>query len=145
MLLDALWPASALLIAFAALVDARGERHLHVEGRPLLAVPISCSLVAIGSLVVDHSAGINLLAVVLASGTLGLVLVRLALTFRENARLLALTRAESVTDALTGLGNRRRLVSDLERALVEAHMRPVLLIRPRRLQGLQRQLRPSRW
>jgi len=127
-LLDALWPASALLIALAAWVDARRERSLELEGRALLVVPVVCSLVAIGILVVDHSAGINLAAVILAAGTLALVLLRLAGTFRENAQLLALTRAEAVTDALTGLGNRRRLVLDLERALADAHARPAILM-----------------
>ncbi len=88
-LLDALWPASALLIALAGWIDARGERRLELEGRPLLAVPVVCTLVAIGILLVDHSAGVNLLAVLLAAAVLVLVLLRLAVTFRENGRLLA--------------------------------------------------------
>ena len=126
--LDALWPASALLVALAAWVDARRERSLELEGRPLLVVPVICSLAAIGILVVNHFARINLAAVILSAGTLGLVLLRLAATFRENAQLLALTRAEAITDALTGLGNRRRLVLDLERALADAHARPAILM-----------------
>ena len=127
-LLDVLWPASALLVALAAWVDARRERSLELEGRPLLAVPVVCSLVVIGILVTDHFSRLNLAAVLLAAATLGLVLVRLAGTFRENARLLALTRAEAITDALTGLGNRRRLVLDLERTLADAHARPAILM-----------------
>lgn len=127
-LLDALWPASALLIALAAWVGVRRERHLELEGRPLLAVPVVCSLAAIGILMGDHYARINLAAVILAAGTLGLVLVRLVDTFRENASLLALTRAEAITDALTGLGNRRRLMLDLERALEDAEAPPAILM-----------------
>jgi diguanylate cyclase (GGDEF)-like protein len=45
------------------------------------------------------------------------VLTRLALTFRENGNLLRRTTDEAVTDALTGLGNRRRLISDLDTAM----------------------------
>ena len=47
------------------------------------------------------------------------ILLRLALAFRENRRLLERTRLESVTDPLTALGNRRRLIRDLEAALAD--------------------------
>jgi diguanylate cyclase (GGDEF)-like protein len=39
------------------------------------------------------------------------------LMFSENRRLLIATRAEARTDALTGLGNRRRLLEDVTRVL----------------------------
>ena len=115
--LDILWPASNLLVAGAAWVDARGERSFDVAGRPLLAVPAVCALVGIGILVFDHFSAVNLLAVTLSALTLLLVIGRLGVTFRENSRLYAMTHQEAVTDALTGLGNRRKLVSDLERRL----------------------------
>jgi diguanylate cyclase (GGDEF)-like protein len=82
-----------------------------------LAVPAFCALVATGILVYDHFARLNLLAVVLATATLGLVIVRLAVTFHENRRLFELTRQEATTDALTGLANRRQLLADLDRRL----------------------------
>ena len=70
----------------------------------------------------------------------------LDLTFRENAGMLRASRDEALTDALTGLGNRRALTRDLERALADAPTsRPARprALRPRRLQALQRHLRPS--
>ena len=98
-------------------LGGRPEPSLELEGRPLFAVPSACAVLAIGVLVYDHFDRVNLLAVGLATATLLAVVVRLAVTFRENRRLFELTRHESVTDALTGLGNRRKLLSDLERAL----------------------------
>jgi diguanylate cyclase (GGDEF)-like protein len=46
--------------------------------------------------------------------------VRLAITFRENRRLFELTRTEAVTDLLTGLGNRRKLLNELDAVLSSA-------------------------
>jgi diguanylate cyclase (GGDEF)-like protein len=115
--IDVLWPLSSLLIATAAWVRANDEKQLHTHGRPLLAVPAACALVAIGILLYDHFAQLNVVAVGLATVTLLLVIVRLGLTFRENARLFALTHHESLTDALTGISNRRRLLADLHRVL----------------------------
>ena len=61
--------------------------------------------------------------------------------------MLAASREEASTDALTGLGNRRSLTRELERVAAEATPeRPALPrdLRSRRLQGLQRHLRPPR-
>jgi diguanylate cyclase (GGDEF)-like protein len=126
--IDILWPAALLLIAASAWVNDRTRAGLSVEGRPLLAVPTACALVATGILVYDHFNRLNMLAVALASATLGLVIVRLAVTFRENGRLLALTRREATTDSLTGLANRRQLVTDLERRLPGDSGSPTMLM-----------------
>jgi diguanylate cyclase (GGDEF)-like protein len=115
--IDILWPLAMLLVASSAWARDQSRAGLDVAGRPLLAVPAVCALVATGILVYDHFARLNILAVVLATATLGLVIVRLAMTFRENRRLFELTRQEATTDALTGLANRRQLLADLERRL----------------------------
>lgn len=124
--IDALWPAALLLIASAAWADDRSE--LRVDGRPLLAVPAACALLSTAILVYDHFRPFNLLAVVLATSALLLVVVRLAVTFRENSRLFELTRHEATTDQLTELGNRRKLLLDLERRLRGETMEPTLLM-----------------
>ena len=75
------------------------------------------------------------------------VMIRLTLTFRQNVGMLRASRDEALTDALTGLGNRRALTRDARRrarrgrARVAARARA---LRPRRLQALQRHLRPPR-
>lgn len=145
-LLDVTWPAALLLIAIASWADGAGRRRIDTQGRILLAVPAVCAIAASTVLAADHFHRVNLLAIVLALGALGCVLVRLALAFRENRRLLELTRAEAVTDALTGLGNRRRLLTRPGAAAGERCRRTGVRardLRPRRLQGLQRLLRPS--
>jgi two-component system, cell cycle response regulator len=126
--IDVLWPTALLLIAASAWVNDRTRAGLTVEGRPLLAVPAICAVIATGVLVYDHFTRLNILAIALATGTLALVVVRLAMTFRENSRLFELTRQEAITDVLTGLGNRRQLLNDLERRLSSDPVAPTLLM-----------------
>jgi diguanylate cyclase (GGDEF)-like protein len=66
--------------------------------------------------VIDHFYRVNLLALLLATACMGAVLAWLALTFAQNLSVLAASREEAITDVLTGLGNRRLLERDLERA-----------------------------
>jgi diguanylate cyclase (GGDEF)-like protein/putative nucleotidyltransferase with HDIG domain len=129
--IDATWPAGMALLANAAWVgdSSRHDRVVDVEGRPLLIIPASCVALAVGVLVLDHFKRLNLLTLVLAIGTLAFVVARLALTFRENRRLFELTRHEAITDSLTGLGNRRQLMNQLEEVIADASVEdPWLLV-----------------
>ena len=116
--LDIFWPGAMLLVAASAWAGDRGK-ELEVEGKPLFTVPAACALLAIAVLAYDHFQQFNLLAIGFATATLLAVVVRLAVTFRDNRRLYELTRGEAITDALTGLGNRRKLLRDLDRLLDE--------------------------
>jgi two-component system cell cycle response regulator len=126
-LLDALWPASMLVIAQAPWARRSSAKRLDVEGKPLLAAPALCGLLAIGILAYDHVEGVSGVAAGFAFATLVLVLARTALTFRDNGRLLDRNRHEAVTDALTGMGNRRSLLRDLESACADGRQ-AVLMI-----------------
>jgi two-component system, cell cycle response regulator len=117
-LFDIGWPLGGLMTAVAAwLPDTRAAFAVRGNGRAI-ALPLLLAVVALGVLVYDHFDPTNVLAVLLASASLLAVLVRLALAFRENAEVIEKTRIESLTDPLTGLGNRRRLVDDLTRELL---------------------------
>jgi diguanylate cyclase (GGDEF)-like protein len=94
----------------------------------MLALPALATLLALGLLVYDHYSRLNEVALWLATAAVAAAVVRFALTFRENLRTLGASEIEAATDALTSLGNRRALISDLERIAAEAtRERPVLL------------------
>lgn len=127
-ILDALWPASMLLLAAAVWQPPR-RMDVPLIGRPLLATSLVCAAVGLAILVVDHFHRLNLLAVGLAAATLAAVAIRLVFTFRENTRIVELLRTRAVTDALTGLANRRQLVDDLARVLADGdRAEPRLLV-----------------
>src|SRR5205823_2762725 len=78
------------------------------------------TLTATGVLVAASQLRVHALARVLASVTIVLVLARTALTFWENSRLLETSRREALTDSLTALANRRKLLVDLEAEIESA-------------------------
>jgi diguanylate cyclase (GGDEF)-like protein len=77
-------------------------------------MPLIAGTMAVGVLVWDHFDTLNRVSVLLAGTTLVVVLVRLAVSFRENLSLVDALRADASTDALTGLANRRELFGDLD-------------------------------
>jgi diguanylate cyclase (GGDEF)-like protein len=62
----------------------------------------------------DHFYRVNPVALIAASLGLAAVIARMALTFNEHLAMLRTSRIESLTDQLTGLGNRRALMQRLE-------------------------------
>ncbi len=110
-LIDLGWPVGALLVGIAAM---RPEVRMRPEARTgTIVVPGLFGFAALALLVVDHFVRLNPLALGLATASIFLMLVRLYLTVQDNRRMLVTSRLEATTDALTGLGNRRRLTTDL--------------------------------
>jgi diguanylate cyclase (GGDEF)-like protein len=119
-IVDVGWAAGALLMAAAAWQAPPGRHARQLDGWLVLVLPALFGLVCLGVLVYDHFARVNLLSLALASSGFVAVIGRMALTFRENLRMLRSARHEAMTDALTSLGNRRRLMHDLARELGDA-------------------------
>jgi diguanylate cyclase (GGDEF)-like protein len=109
------WTATLALAAWlpATAADAAVAR---ADGHRIVA-PILMALVGIALLAVGNFVAIGVTALVLGVACLVAVVVHLVFTFDQNRRMLATSREEAVTDALTGLANRRALMVDLERAL----------------------------
>jgi diguanylate cyclase (GGDEF)-like protein len=112
-ILDLGWPVAALLIGLAAW---RPEVRASYGARTgtMNVLPGIFGFAALVLLVVDHFVGLNPLALWLATGSILVMLVRLYLAVHDNARMLGHSRIEASTDALTGLGNRRQLSTDLD-------------------------------
>jgi two-component system cell cycle response regulator len=115
-LLDAAWPLGALLLATAAWMDPGHRRPAPQQGIRLALIPAGAALVAVGLQFSAELTPISVLAEVLTLFTLLCVVARMALSFRENQQRLQASISDSLTDALTGLANRRRLMTELERA-----------------------------
>jgi len=125
-ILDTAWPAAYVLIALAAWQPARRLDARRLRGATL-AFPAAMTLVAVGLLMTDHYRELNDVALWLACSSVLVAVARFALTFRDNLRMLSASETEASTDPLTGLGNRRALLHDLDRALAEPSAALVLL------------------
>ena len=115
------WTLAAVLYAVAAWVPAPARLATERRGGwREIVLPISFGVLGLGVLVVASFTEVSALGVVLAALSLIAVLARLLMTFAENVAMLRDSRREALTDALTGLGNRRALTADLERLLPAA-------------------------
>ncbi len=126
-ILDVGWPGAMVIIAMAAWRPRRVGRLRPVEGSATLVIPAVAGLTSLALEVSDHYTRLALIPHLLASACLVSVIVRLGLTLAENQRMLRASRHEAVTDALTGLGNRRALELELESRLAEDPLRPFTL------------------
>jgi len=115
----ALWPAAVLLIGHAAWQPPL-SRTIQMGGWRSLVAPLTFATLALGLLAADAFVHLHPAALILAVAALATLVVRLAVTFGENLRLIEATRREAMTDSLTGLGNRRLLMEDLSDAVAEA-------------------------
>ena len=120
--LECLWPLAAILLATAAWMPTARVQPRHMKSWQMMSVPALALLSALGVLVYGNvGPRLTLPALILAGATVLAVGVHLIFTLRENLALLAHSRRLSLTDPLTGLGNRRLLMGDLRLACKSAN------------------------
>jgi two-component system cell cycle response regulator len=125
-LLAPLWPAAMLLLAYAAWRPLSTSMRRGVPLARVFIFPAVFTLIALGILVYDQIHSVNTLGVVLAATAIALAVGRMALSFLDNLRMLRSARHDALTDALTGLPNRRAFMEALDHAL-EGEVEPRLL------------------
>ena len=118
--ITALTPASLLLVGFAAWQPPARVPVAQAEGWRTVAMSSVFAFAALAVIVVHAVAPHHALALGLAAATLTAVIVRMAVALSDHVKLLAVSRTEALTDALTGLGNRRRLMIELDEQLAAA-------------------------
>ncbi len=119
-ILDTMWPAAMALFAVAAWQPSKRRARPKVASVQVIVLPLAFAAVALAVLVDAAFSRITPTAVVLAAGALIIGIIRAVLTFMENVRMLRYSAEDAATDGLSGLGNRRRLMRDLDDAVADA-------------------------
>lgn len=128
---NGLWYLCPVIAAWASWLGFRRNpppppRGTRIRGIAMLLTVCVCSLTVLVWSEFDY---VGISAIVLATASMAVIMGRLLMTWRENNRLLLLTEQDALTDILTGLPNRRALLSDLEHCLsVASEERPLALV-----------------
>jgi diguanylate cyclase (GGDEF)-like protein len=121
------WPVSIVLLAWAAWTPG-GARRAPSDTEAHVAIPSACAFGALAILVWSQFDAVDLLATLAAAAAVTVAGLRATLTHRENVQLLRRSRREALEDGLTGLPNRRVLMTDLERTLRAGDLHPSTLV-----------------
>ncbi len=121
-LLDATWPVGLTFLAFAAWQPPARARPARLSGWQSVALPTAFTVVAFVLLVYGNLAGIDRLALVLASGALLAALLRVVVAFQET-QVLSESHRIALTDDLTGLKSRRVFLDALDSRIKQARRR----------------------
>jgi diguanylate cyclase (GGDEF)-like protein len=126
-LLDVGWPAALSIIAFGAWRRPASKARIRLDGWGMFVLPSVAAVACLALEFSDHYHRLSLVAHFLATACLLLVIIRLGISFAENVRMLRASRHEAVTDALTGLGNRRALEPALHERLHADELQPFVV------------------
>jgi two-component system, cell cycle response regulator len=124
-IVDAGWLVSAVVVALAVR-QPWGATRVRAQSWNAFVFPAAFGAIGLSVLVYDHFRTVHLLALVLATLCVAAVIARMSLIFRQNLSMIRTSTIDASTDALTGLGNRRQLLTDLA-AVAETEATLVLL------------------
>ncbi len=113
------WPAAILLLSMAMWLPRGHSDPLAVPKPTGMFLPGLAASAGIVILFIDTAGEVNKVAVGLATATLMFVCVRMSTSARALRFLTEERQRQSVTDHLTGLGNRRRLFDMLDAFFAE--------------------------
>jgi len=116
------WPLAFILLAAAAWLPKAAVEPTRGRTARSIGLPVALAAVVVVLLAVGNVVPIGTVAIGLGVASLLAVLARLVTTFALNTKMLASSKREASTDALTNLRNRRSLLADLEADL--ASQRP---------------------
>jgi diguanylate cyclase (GGDEF)-like protein len=116
--LDLLWLAALLMLTGSVWLRLEGgPRSPLLEKTPRVAILVVVLVACPAILVLGNFRHVSPVALGLAGATLMVVAARMALSLREQRALNETRQRDAVTDELTGLGNRRCLLDELNRSL----------------------------
>ncbi|HEY1509824.1 MAG TPA: diguanylate cyclase [Solirubrobacteraceae bacterium] len=120
------WWTIAVCAAGAAWMRPHGQMLTNRRAEAI-SVPIAAAIASLAILVIGSITDVTLPAIVLATGALLSVLLRLVLTFRAHQATVQRSRHEALTDPMTGLGNRRAFAAALEERIDDDEAEPTIL------------------
>ena len=116
-LLNLTWPAAIFLLSASVwLPTSVRSGATRFDRMPRFVVPGLAAVAGILILMVGNTQHVSRVALGLAMATLAAAGVRLAMSLRSLNTLTEERRHQAVTDELTGLGNRRYLLDELDRS-----------------------------
>jgi diguanylate cyclase (GGDEF)-like protein len=126
-IIETLWPLSMSLIAYSAWQPTGGPRVRIAPDTIMLPwIATAAAMVLLVDAAWHH---VTQVAIACARGAVLFSFARSALTYRENLRMLRAIGDQASTDPLTELGNRRRLMDELDIAAARsAHGEATTLI-----------------
>jgi len=108
------WPVAIVVMSMAVWLREPRTNPLRPERPPGFVLPTASAAAALVILFVASFRGVGSVAISLATATLAVAGIRLALSLRLTQTLSEERRQQAVTDELTGLPNRRHLFQVLD-------------------------------
>jgi diguanylate cyclase len=123
---DTLWTIALAVIAFAPLAKRPASRTTNLAfGTAVAAISGVSSLTV---LVIGNLTEIGTFALISSTTTIVFVIARVTSSFRHHQTLLEAHRLQAISDPLTGLANRRKLMEHLDQLMTDEQSAAISMI-----------------